>query len=141
MQQRALQVVGRERVSCHQTVGISVIDQGLHCVSRVIVEGKRRSHDPDDLPMFFFIAKKVHQAVIVSRIGGLPASSLAEHKFIRKRVRFCLESCTVDINSLLAGFAPSKNNLVTFFEISVFDYLQMSVRADHNAGIHAALFR
>ena len=41
----------------------------------------------------------------------------------------------------LAGFAPSKNNLVTFFEISVFDYLQMSVRADHNAGIHAALFR
>ena len=73
--------------------------------------------------------------------ASTPLLRLPTAEEIRKRVRFCLESCTVDINSLLAGFAPSKNNLVTFFEISVFDYLQMSVRADHNAGIHAALFR
>ena len=134
--------MSRKRISGHQTMCVSILDQRLHRVSRVIVEGERRSHDPDDLSMFFLITQEIHQAVIVSRIGGLSAPALAKHKLIRKCCLFlCLKSGAVDINALFTAFTPSQDHLISFFEIPVFNHFQMSIRTDHYAGIHAAFFR
>src|SRR5699024_2737924 len=75
-----LKIVSCQGISRHQTVHVSVFHHRLHSASCVRIEGKGRSHYPENISVFFFIFQKLEEAVIISCVGCLPASALTEDK-------------------------------------------------------------
>ena len=46
MEESPLQIMGRQRISSHQSMGIPILHKRLHRFSDIMIKGKCRSHDP-----------------------------------------------------------------------------------------------
>ena len=139
VQQRALEIVRRERVSGQQTVRIAVFDQFLHCPARVIVERERRPHDPQNVPVLLFIAQKLHEMVVISCIRRFAAPALPEDELIIVRIFRSFKALSVKVNPICALFRPAQNHAVALLEVAVFHNVEPSVFPPDDACVHAAL--
>ena len=139
VQQRALQIVRRERVSGQQTVRIAVFDQFLHCPARVIVKGKCGPHDPENVSVLLFVAQKLHEMIIVSGIGRFAAPALPEDELIIVRIFRSFKALCVKVNPICALFRPAQNHAVALLEVPVFHHVEPAVLPPNNACVHAAL--
>ena len=139
VQQRALQIVRRERVSGQQTVRIAVFDQLLHRPARVIVKGKCGSHDPEDVPVLLFVAQQLHEMIVIARVGRFAAPSLPEDELIIVRIFRSFKALCVEINPVCALFRPAQDDAVALLEVAVFHNVEPSVFPPDDACVHAAL--
>ena len=140
VEQRTLQIVGRQRVSGQQPLRVARVHQRLHRPPRVVVEGERGAHHPQHVAAVgLFIAQQIHQLVVVAGIGGLAAAALTEHELVVQRVGRLLKAVTVHIDALFALFGAAEDYPVAAAQVAVFHHRQPSVRAHDHAGVHAAL--
>ena len=139
MKKCAFQVMCSKGISCHNSLCIAIFDQKLHRSSCICIKSKCRSHDPDNISMFFFIFQKLKQLIVIACVRSFTASSLTEHKLIFQSMLFICKTITVHINTIFTFFCSSQDHLIPFFNISCFHNIQSSVFAQNNAGIHAAL--
>ena len=82
VQQRGLEVVRAEGVAGEQTVAVAVFDQLLHGGAGAFVEGKGRTHDPENVPVLTLVAQQLDETVVVAGVGRLTAAPLAEGKLV-----------------------------------------------------------
>ena len=139
VQQRALQIVRRERVSGKKSVRIAVFDQFLHCPARVIVKGKCGPHDPENVSVLLFVAQQLHEMIIVSGIGRLAAPALPEDELIVMRLFGIFKPLCVEINPVCALLCPAQDDAVALLEVPVFHHVEPAVLPPDDACVHAAL--
>ena len=100
VQIRALQIVRRKGVAREDGVDIAVFDQLGHRRARVMVKGKGRAHDPDDLAVVALVAQQVVKLVVISGKGRLAGTVLPEGEGLLLR-SLLAEAVGVDIDCLL----------------------------------------
>ena len=140
VQQRALEIVRRQRVARHQAVGVAVFDEPLHREARVAVKGKGRAHHPQDVPTLTLGLQQLDQPVVVAGVGGLAAAALAEDELVPACGRALVEAVGVEKNALLAALRAAEDHAVAAAQVAVLHHRERAVIAQHDAGIHAALF-
>ena len=139
VQQRALQIVRRERVSGKKSVRIAVFDQFLHCPARVIVKGKCGPHDPENVSVLLFVAQKLHEMVVISCIRRFAAPALPEDELIVMRLFGIFKPLCVEINPVCALLCPAQDDAVALLEVPVFYHIEPAVLPPDDACVHAAL--
>ena len=130
--------MGGEGVSSHETVHIAVLDHRLHRTAGVRVKGEGGTHHPEDVSVLFLVFEQLEEAVIVSGVGCLAASSLTEDELVAVSCLRILESRAVEVDPFFCILCPADDDLVSDLEIAVFDNLKAAVIAEDDAGIHPA---
>ena len=138
VQQRALEIVGRQRVARHQTVGVAVFDQLGHRVARVAVKGEGRAHHPEDVALLALGPEQLDQPVVVAGVGGLAAAALAEDELVAARGRALVEAVGVKKDALLPSLRAAEDHAVAAAQVAVFHHRERAVVPEHDARIHAA---
>ena len=139
VQQRALEIVRRERVSGKKPVRVAGLNEPLHGASGIIVERERRAHDPEDVPVLLFVAQQLHEMVVIARVGRFAAPSLPEDELIIVRIFRSFKALCVKVNPICALFRPAQNHAVALLEVAVFHNVEPSVFPPDDACVHAAL--
>ena len=91
--QPRFQVVRGHGVARHEAVGIAVFDQRLHRVARIGVEHERGPEHPEDVAVFFFVAQKVVESVVIAGERRFARTALAERECIARVV--CLKKAAL----------------------------------------------
>ncbi len=98
--------MGGQGVASQHGVDIAVVYQLLKGVPGVVVKGKRRPHDPDDLAMVPVVAQEIINFIVILGECRLPGPVLPEGEHVLLGGAL-LEAVGVDVNAILAVFRPA----------------------------------
>ena len=136
----ALQIVHRKRIARQQAVHIAVLDHLLHGRARPGVERKRRAHHPHNAAVLPLVAQQADKRIVIARVGGFAAASLAEHKFLVRPRSGLRKAPGVHKNALRAILGAPEGGAVAFFQITHLHNAQRAGCIQNDMTVHAAFF-
>ncbi len=134
---RALQVVGRQRVAGQQGVAVALFDQRGHRLARIVVESHGRAEDPDDVAVVALVTQQVVQGVVIAREGELAGAARVEGELIVARGGV-EEAVGVDEDPFLRVLRPADDHPIAAARRAGHGHGQLAASDDDDA-VHAAL--
>ena len=76
----SFQIVGRQCIAGQHRIHVPSVDQLAESISCIVVEGEGRSHDPDNIAMFFLVFQQAVKLIIITGKSRLSGFSLTKSK-------------------------------------------------------------
>ena len=139
-EQGAFQVVHGQGVAGQEAVDITPADQGNQGLAGIPVKDHRRPQDPQDKTVFLLKGEQRIKLIVIYGERGLPRPPGEKGKLVRRRQRLS-KGLGVNIDAVLAIFAPPQGHLLPHLEVVKFLDHERPIRPQDHHTIHAGILQ